>query len=86
MAKKFGFKPAGEAKVGTEDRLQSLPDIDEKIRVANRSGGRRADFPGEATARVNAFIPEDLAWKLKEIAHQRKKTISQLVADWVRTL
>lgn len=86
MAKKFGFKPTSEAQVGTEDRLQSLPQLDERIRAATRPGGRPADFPGEQTARVNAFIPEDLAWKLKETAHKQKKSISQLVAEWVRTL
>jgi hypothetical protein len=82
MTKPLRFKPLDEAQAGTEHRTEVLPALDR----AARPGGRPKDFPGQSVSRVNAFIPDDLAWKLKEHAHRQGKSISVLVAEWVRTL
>lgn len=94
MTKKLTFKPLEAAQAGsthrTNEHLQGRQvSLDAVIRAASQPkspSGRKADFPGEETARLNAFLPVDLVRKIKANASTSGKTVSQYVADWAKTI
>ena len=87
MSKKIRFNPAEAAAAGSAHRTEELPAVDKRIRAASRSAtGRKPDFPGEETARLNVFLPESLVRSIKSKAADSGKTLSQFVADWAVTL
>lgn len=86
MAKKINFA-AAKAQQAIQHRDASLPALDDHTaRVERATPGRKPDFPGEELARVNAFVPKQLAWQIKEAAFKKGVSISQLVAEWAKTL
>lgn len=86
------LKLSDEFKAGADHRAQEhlggrQLTLDEVIKEASRGkSGRKPDFPGQETERLNVFLPVELVRKIKAQALGSGKTVSHFVAEWAKTI